>query len=89
VAAIGDRWHTSASQAAQMLLAWAVVQVAAGRAPALLEAVEDGREPSRTPRFEWNIEIPDAWHSVFEHFRATGTFNGDVDVPVGKSLRPR
>lgn len=89
VTAIGDRWDTSASQAAQMLLAWAVIQLAAGRAPELLEAVEAGREVSRTPRFEWNIEIPDAWHNVFEHFWATGTFNGDVNGDVEKRLRGR
>ncbi len=55
---IADEQDTSASQAAALLLAWAAGRYFEGNGVAkeLREAFHDGREPARTPRFEWNVE---------------------------------
>ncbi len=57
---------TSASQAAALLLTWALLQYV-GRGMAAREiddAFYEGHEPSRTPRFEWNVEIPEDWIAI-------------------------
>ena len=71
VAVIGKRHGTSASQAAAVLLGWAVTRYAEG-AEGPVVVFECGRETSRTPRFEWNVVLPDWWVSVFESFLVNG-----------------
>jgi len=51
--------ETSASQAAALLLAWSL-KLYRDRDPALLDAFFDNRKPSRTLRFEYNVNIPRA-----------------------------
>jgi len=71
VEAIGKRQGTSASQAAAVLLGWAVMRYAE-RAEGLRAVFDEGKAVSRTPRFEWNVALPEHWDSVFESFLANG-----------------
>ena len=79
-----DHEDTSASQAAALLLAWAVQAYSAGDAQ-LHETFQTQKMPSRTPKFAWNIEIPDDWARKIEQFSTYGAVSGDSDVPVGKT----
>lgn len=63
---------TSYSQVAALLLAYAICMYAQGD-PEIVAVFQENREPARTPRFEWNIEIPETWTRVLEEFTADGT----------------
>lgn len=63
---IAEEQKTSASQAAALLLTWAAVRYFGGNGAAqeLKDAFLDGREPSRTPRFEFNVEPSETFLDV-------------------------
>jgi hypothetical protein len=54
------RQGTSASQLAALLLAFAVKEARAGN-DEIKAALADGKSPSRTMRFEWNVDAPESW----------------------------
>lgn len=54
------RQGTSASQLAALLLAYAVKEARSGNAE-IKAALSDGKSPSKTMRFEWNIDAPESW----------------------------
>ncbi len=60
VKAVARKEDTSASQVVEMLLAYALVAYARGE-EALRGAFWGGKTPARTPRFSWNLELPEAW----------------------------
>ena len=63
VRAVARQEDTSASQVVEMLLAYALVAYARGE-EALRGAFWGGKTPARTPRFSWNLELPEAWKTV-------------------------
>lgn len=60
VKAVARKEDTSASQVVEMLLAYALVAYARGEEE-LKGAFWDNKTPARTPRFSWNLELPEAW----------------------------
>jgi hypothetical protein len=54
------RQGTSASQMAAFLLAFAIKELA-GNNPEIKAALLDGKSPSATMKFEWNLDAPEAW----------------------------
>jgi hypothetical protein len=54
------RQGTSASQLAAFLLAYAVKEARAGNAE-IKAALVNGKSESRTMKFEWNLDAPEAW----------------------------
>ena len=60
IEAKAKRVGTSASQLAAFLLTYAAWKMAAGDA-AIREALVDGKSPSATMKFEWNLDAPEAW----------------------------
>lgn len=65
VKAVARQEDTSASQVAEMLLAYGLIAYAEGKEE-LLEAIRAMKVPARTPRFSWNLELPDAWKTRIE-----------------------
>lgn len=54
------RQGTSASQLAAFLLTFAVREARSGNAE-IKEALLDGKRPSKTMKFDWNLEAPESW----------------------------
>lgn len=74
IEAKAKRIGTSASQLAAFLLEYAAWKMAAGDAE-IREALVDGKSPSATMKFEWNLDAPEAWQSP-ETWGAS--VNGDI-----------
>jgi len=62
------RIGTSASQLAAFLLEFAVKEARAGNAE-IKAAMVDGKTPSATMKFEWNLDTPESWRE---------SVNGDI-----------
>ena len=60
VKAVARKEDTSASQVVEMLLAFAMVAYARGDEE-LRGAFWGSKTPARTPRFSWNLEVPEGW----------------------------
>lgn len=60
--ALAKEWDTSTSQAVALCLAYAL-DAYSRKEPALLTAL-DKRERTRTPRFSWNLVIPEKWQEA-------------------------
>lgn len=60
IEAEAKRQGTSASQLAAFLLAFAVREARAGNEE-ISTALRDGKTPSRTMKFEWNLDAPEGW----------------------------
>lgn len=60
VKAIARKEDTSASQVVEVFLAYALVAYAS-REGGLQEVIWEAKTPARTPRFSWNLELPEAW----------------------------
>lgn len=73
-----EREDTSLSQAAELLLAYGLREYARA-VPELRRAFREGREPARTPRFGWNVEIPETWLYEIERFTVNGKVDGKID----------
>jgi len=72
---------TSVSQATEMLLIFAAR--AYGRKDAeLLAAFREGKTHARTPRFSWNVEVPDGWDREIESTFGSGKVDGKVKGKV-------
>jgi len=74
---IAKREKTSVSQAGNLLLSWAMCHYLEGEAE-IRDAFYDGHQLSRTPRFDWNIDEPDTWANVLDHFQSYGDIDGDI-----------
>ena len=61
------REDTSSSQLAMLLLAFAL-HAYANKDEALLAAL-DTKTPARTPRFSWNLDIPNGWLETIENMQ--------------------
>lgn len=57
---------TSASQLGTLLLAYALKELRTGNWE-LIDAIESGKELSRTLQFEWNIDVPEQWFDIIEN----------------------
>jgi hypothetical protein len=73
-----EREDTSLSQVCEMFLAYGLQAYASGVAD-VRQAFKAHREPARTPRFGWNVEIPETWLSEVEHFGGNGKVDGKVN----------
>ncbi len=60
VKAIARKEDTSASQVVEVFLAYALVAYAS-REGGLQEVIWEAKAPARTPRFSWNLELPETW----------------------------
>ena len=60
--ALAKEWDTSTSQAVALCLDYSLHAYEQSE-PDLLAALET-REVTRTPRFSWNLVIPEAWHET-------------------------
>lgn len=60
--ALAKEWDTSTSQAVALCLAYAL-DAYDRKKPDLLAALEE-REVTRTPRFSWNLVIPEKWQEA-------------------------
>lgn len=69
---------TSVSQATEMLLTWAALAYQRGDR-ALRAAFSEGKTHARTPKFGWNITVPDAWETELRSFSDNGKVNGKLD----------
>jgi hypothetical protein len=68
---------TSMSQVAEMLLTFGARAYQDGDR-ALQAAFHEGKTHARTPRFTWNVEIPEAWDDEIASFLVNGN-NGGKD----------
>ncbi len=66
IEAEAKRIHTSASQMAAFLLAYAIRHI---DDPDLVHWLKEGLSPSNTMRFEFNLDAPEIWFSIY---------NGDI-----------
>ena len=69
---------TSVSQVTEMLLTWAALGYLRGDR-ALRQAFSAGKSHARTPKFSWNVTIPDEWETELDTFIRNGKVNGKVD----------
>ena len=76
-----ERADTSLSQVCEVLLAYGLRAYAEGKAE-VVDAFYEGRSPARTPRFGWNVEIPEGWFAEIEHFAGNGKVGGKVGGKV-------
>lgn len=60
IEAEAKRQGTSASQLAAFLLTFAVREARAGNAE-IKAALLDGKRPSKTMKFDWNLDAPEIW----------------------------
>jgi len=70
VAAISADLHTSKSQVASFLLAYALTEFCASAR--LWEAMVDHKSPARTLRYEWDLDIDRDWIEVLRAFLRDG-----------------
>ncbi|MBN2390742.1 MAG: hypothetical protein JXR84_08465 [Anaerolineae bacterium] len=70
VAEIADSLHTSKSQVASYLLAFALNAYC--RSDDLWEMMTDAKSPSRSLRYEWELEIERDWIEAFRTFLHDG-----------------
>ena len=63
---IAKREETSASQVAELFLAYAV-RVYLRKDPELMEALEE-RTRANTPRFQFDLHLPEEWRLVLESY---------------------
>jgi hypothetical protein len=73
-----DGEDTSMSQAAELLLSFGAVAYIEGEDD-VRAAFREGRVPARTPRFGWNVSIPDLWQRILDGFGLNGQADGQVD----------
>jgi len=69
---------SSVSQTAELLLTFAVLAYKRSDAE-LLAAFRDGKTHAKTPKFSWNLEIPETWATKLERFSVNGNLDGKVD----------
>jgi len=62
VKAVARKEDTSASQVVEMLLAYALVAYA-GDEGGVRGIIWSAKTPARTPRFSWNLEVPEEWRA--------------------------
>ena len=79
--AVAAETDTSLSQVCELLLAYGL-HTYIGRTNGLRDAFHTDRTPARTPRFGWNVAIPEAWLSEIESFAVNGKVSGKVDGKV-------
>lgn len=72
---------TSVSQATELLLTWAALGYLRGEHD-LRRAFGAGKTHARTPKFSWNVTIPDEWETELDTFIRNGKVNGEVDGKV-------
>ncbi|MBN2389924.1 MAG: hypothetical protein JXR84_04330 [Anaerolineae bacterium] len=72
---------TSVSQATEMLLIFAARAYGA-RDGELLRAFRDRKSHARTPRFSWNVEVPEEWDREIEAIFGNGKVDGKVKGKV-------
>ncbi len=66
---------TSISQVTEMLLTFAALAYQRGDAE-LAAAFRDGKTHAKTPRFTWNLEVPESWVTKLEQFSPYGKDGG-------------
>lgn len=69
---------TSVSQATELLLTWAALAYGRGERD-LRRAFREGKTHARTPKFSWNVTIPDEWETELASFIRNGKVDGKVD----------
>lgn len=69
---------SSVSQTSEMLLTFAVLAYQRSDEE-LLAAFRDGKSHAKTPKFSWNLEIPESWATKLEQFSAYGKVDGKLD----------
>lgn len=72
---------TSLSQVCELLLAYGL-HTYIGRLNGIREALRTDRTPARTPRFGWNVLIPETWLTEIEQFSSNGKVDGKADGKV-------
>ena len=76
LAKIAERFHTSKSQVASFLLAFAVTayieDVAGDGDLGLWELIADAKTPARTLQYEWSLELPYDWIEALRTFLEDG-----------------
>ena len=80
IEAKAKRVGTSASQLAAFLLTYAAWKMAASDAE-IREALADGKSPSATMKFEWNLDAPEAWR-LSEAWGVPETWGGSVNGDI-------
>ncbi len=78
VAVVARREDTSSSQVVAMCLAYALAAYL-GEEPGLMTGLSQ-RRPARTPRFSWNLEVPEAWQAAVARLSQEG---GEETLPPG------
>jgi hypothetical protein len=73
-----QREDTSVSQVTEMLLTFGVLAYLQGDRE-LRDAFREGRQHARTPRFTWNVEVPDVWDTEIARFSSNGNNDGNND----------
>ena len=76
VAAVARREDTSSSQVVALCLAYALAAYV-GEEPGLMAGLSQ-RRPARTPRFSWNLEMPEAWQAAVAGLSQEG---GEESLP--------
>jgi hypothetical protein len=76
-----DQEDTSLSQAAALLLGWAMKEYLEGNQE-IHTAFREAKSPARTPKFAWNLDMPESWASVWEVFSFNGEVSGEVNITV-------
>lgn len=72
---------SSISQVAEILLSFAVLAYERGDAE-LATAFQQGKTHAKTPKFSWNLEMPESWLAKLQQFAAYGAVDGVVDGVV-------
>lgn len=76
-----EREDSSMSQVAEMLIAFGLREYIRDNTE-LQAAFQTGKTHARTPRFTWNLEIPESWATEIERFSANGNIGGKNDGQV-------
>ncbi len=78
MAVVARREDTSSSQVVAMCLAYALAAYL-GEEPGPMAGFSQ-RRPARTPRFSWNLEVPEAWQAAVARLSQEG---GEETLPPG------
>ena len=75
IAQIAAQHHTSKSQVASWLLAYALTRYL-DDANGLWETLVDGKKPAQTLQYEWALTLPRRWTDILKQFIHAGTIDG-------------